>query len=342
MRADLVDGGWICRSGARATGSSVAEAMGAARSLGDETGKKVWLLSDEWFSQSFTLNPAQIAGLNDEQLGRALAFEAEPFSGIPMTSAALGFLRAGEGSFEVVALPAEVRSRLMDLAGGAFGGIAAAGPPPEDDDGMRQWAAILSGDLEGRRGPVVSAPAAPPSANRFRTAGFLMEAAAMLLLCASWWWIKSETLALRKKQSEYTSVANDLAAANLRIKNAGAEITNLRTDLDAANSLAARRLAVPVLLQSLGLQKSDDVVLSKIDVDGPSSSLIRGVALNPDAVDELSIVLKEALKPAGWSVFPGQKKGMRKLPNGGPWEVSLSIVHAEAAKEGVQMTEDSY
>jgi hypothetical protein len=339
LRADLIDGDWRCKTASRATGTSEAEAFAAALALAPERCKRVWLLSDEWFHQTMALNPAQVAGLNADQLERALAFETEPYSGIPMTAAALGYRRVADGGFEVVALPAGLRGRLVSLTAEGFCGIARADPPPEDEAGRNAWLRRTLGALEEETVPIIGIPATPPSSTRFRTAAIVMEIAALLLLTGGWIWLKARTAAHTTINSEHAAVSNELNKLNRQSQAAAAEIDKLRADMETSRSVAARRLALASLLQSLAIQRPDGVVLRKIDADGPSSSAVSGVSLTPDAIDEMSIVLKETLRNKGWSVFPGRKNSLKKLPNGGPWEFSLTVVHEEAAKDGVHLGE---
>ncbi len=331
LRADLSDGEWHCTSSPRPAGLSVAEAFDAARDGRDGFGRKVWLVSDEWFSQTIHLNPTQIAGLGDGQLERALAFEAEPFSGMSMTSSALGFRRTGAGDFEVVVVPADLRTRLIQLAGGAFGGIAFASAPPDDGSARSAWLHRLLGGIEGGEVPLVRTPKAPPSAGRFRRAATVMALVALAVVLTARWRIVSETRALRAANAEFSAAAAELANLNNRIQAAGGEIAGLREEMERFRILASRRLALASLLRGLALQRPDEIVLRGFDAEGPSSSVVRGLSLNSEAVDEFALVLRETLRASGWSVHQGRRKGLRNLPNGGPWEFSLTVVHAGTA-----------
>lgn len=336
LRADLTGGEWTIRSAARATGTSANEAFAAALGLGVGLGARVWMVSDEWFSQTINLNPAQIAGLNEDQLTRALAFEAEPYSGIPLTSAALGFLRTGEGTFDVVAMPTETRDRLVVLAGEGFAGIAFASAPPDEDDGREAWLRNRVRALEEKEVATVGAQKPAPSPGRFRRAAVWMEFAALLVLAIVWWSIRSETRTLRAVHDEISAAAREHTGIRQQVQSGALDVEKLQEELKTASDTNARRLAVPLLLQGLAAQAMDEVVVRRIVSKGPSSSEITGVSLTSDAVDELGIAMKESLRAAGWMVYPGYKKAMKRLPNGGPWEFSISVVHAESAAEGVR------
>ena len=242
LRADFRDGLCQWKSAARQAGTSVTEGFSAAMALGGQGAGTLWLLSDEWFSQTIQLNPAQVAGLSEAQMTRALAFEAEPFSGIPMAGAALAFHKKGEGSFDVVAVPVEIRDRLLGTAtakGAVLEGIARTDVPPEDEESLRKWLYDWSGRLETGGAPVIGAPAAPPSPKRFQMAAVVMAIAAVLLLAAGKWWITSETRELRKRNAEFTSAANELSTVNKAVQEATAKIDAARTEIESVNTVAA-------------------------------------------------------------------------------------------------------
>jgi len=340
LRADFHEGGFDWKNAARQNGTSVTEGFAAALALGGQSHGAVWLLSDEWFSQTIQLNPAQVAGLSHAQLRRALSFEAEPFSGIPMSGAALDFRKTGEGGFDVLEIPAETRDRLFEKAlerGCQLKGIAFSEAPPEEGAALRRWLADWMERLESGQVPCVGAPVTPPSPKRFQAASVWMAIAAAVLVCAAKWWLSSELASLRQKNAEFSNAANDLATVNRSIQEVTHEIDTLRTELESVNAVATRRLSIPALLHGIAVQHKDEVVIRKIETDGPSSSILHGVSLTSDAVDELGIVLKESLRGAGWSVFPRKKSGLKKLPNGGPWEFSLTVIHQEAAHAGVNL-----
>ncbi len=340
LRADFREGDCQWKGAARQPGTSVIEGFTAALSLGESASGTLWLLSDEWFSQKIQLNPAQVAGLNDAQMARALAFEAEPYSGIPMAGAALAFRHAGEGTFDVLALPVETRARLMDAAAFrncSLEGIARADAAPEDEDALRKWLGDWLARLESGQVPVVGAPVPPPSPKRFQAAGLCMAAAALMLLVAARWWLSSGIDGLKIRNGEFSRASGELAAVNRNIQVATKEIDTLRSEIESVNTVASRRLSVPALLNGIAVQRKDEIVLRKIETDGASASILHGVSLTSDAVDELGIVLKESLRGSGWSVFPRRKTGLKNLPNGGPWEFTLGIIHQEAAIEGVNL-----
>lgn len=336
LRADLIDGRWNLRSAPRSAGTSVPDAFSTALTLTGEPGGKVWLISDEWFSQTLTLNPAQVTDLTDDQLNRALSFEAEPFSGIPMISACLGFHQSGSGVFEVIVIPLDLRERLISLAGQGFAGIAHSSPPPQDEAGAGEWVRNLARDLEDGRRPRIGIPEPLPSPHRFRRAALLLEAGALILLAFVAWWIRGETIELRKLHDEHAALSREMNATRQQTQARAAEIEALRKEGKAMDYANSRRLSLPLLLQGLSAQKLDEIVLREIRTRGPSTSEVHGVALTSDAVDELGLVLKESLRGAGWRVCPGHKKALKRLASGGPWEFSLSFVHEEAAAEGVK------
>lgn len=110
----------------------------AARSGGPVRGP-VWVLTDDAFVQVVKLNPLAVAGLKDEEVGKALAYEAQVVSGMTAEDSALawrGYRTEGrEREFQVVQMPAAERDRVaaaVNRLGGRLAGIVhpAALPAP--------------------------------------------------------------------------------------------------------------------------------------------------------------------------------------------------------------------
>jgi len=111
-----------------------------ALALGGRCGKRVFVLAEDAWTQTLPLATAAAAGLDPAQLGRALAFEVEPLSGIPAGESALGFVDVGGGRgaqgrrvFWISEVPASSRdgvNAVVRAAGGKLDGIAHPGGVP--------------------------------------------------------------------------------------------------------------------------------------------------------------------------------------------------------------------
>ena len=331
IRAEPLGGGMNFKSIPRPPGESLAASVSAALALAPPA-SAIWVLADEIFAQRVTLNLTQIAGLTPGQLERALAFEVEPFSGIPMAEGAIGFHDEGGGSFAVVEMPRTSRDGVIKAVlavGGKLAGITHAAAVPTADDAAQTWLEKQLARLGAGELPVITAPAPAPSANRFLYAGVALAAVALgLVFLLSGWY------SLRRKQLESQNAAFGTATPDLAaIKRQNEELVKLQAALELGASerdrVTVRRGAILALLRALAIHRSDSVVVLEIKAEGPSGILLSGQALEAEAVDELSIILTQSLRGVGWSVQPRHKTGMHQLSNGGPWEFSLIVTHWE-------------
>lgn len=136
-RADVgargeVSGVW---SQARRGGLNLAESVRLALGLGSPvSGRGVLVLTTEVWTQTLSLHRGQISGLSRAELEQALAFEAEPFSGLSALESVLGFCesgaRDGTASFWIVQLSRSEREavlRVVKEGGARLQGIAHPG-----------------------------------------------------------------------------------------------------------------------------------------------------------------------------------------------------------------------
>jgi hypothetical protein len=333
-RADFEDGLRAWKTGPRLIGASWTEAVRAAFALGGKASGGVWVLSEEVWSQEVSLGPAQIAGLTLEQLGRALSFEVEPFSGIPLTESAVGFHQRDHGVFEVVEMSRIDRDaigRLAKEAGGKLAGITHPGTVPADEEALHSWLAHWPARLDEGALPLIRPPAPAPSPNRFLITGLLLEAAALFLLFFHAGWTTMQRKNLERRNAE-------LNAANRAIEDEIKQVAAPKKELAALEKqevlrqrVAVRRCALLAVLDGLAIARQEDVVVHGIQAGDASNLIVSGLSLEASAVDEMSIILTQNLRATGWIAQPRHKTGMKTLPSGGPWEFSLAVTHEEAA-----------
>jgi hypothetical protein len=330
-------------SAPRPAGTSAAEAVRIALTLAVKAAaRETWVLSTDTWTQEVKLNAAQIAGLTPEQLGRALAFEAEPFSGIPVSDSATGFREEG-GRFNVVQMPrAELDgiARAISGAGGRLSGVAHPGIAPEDDDALLEWWGLQPARVASA--PVIAPPASEPSRNRFLIAGLAFEAAAIALLFLLAGWNAVQRRICEGRNAEFAAVTQELDAANKRNDTLRKELAIFEKQEEQREQVDARRGAVLALLNTLASSRLEDVVVRGLTAEGPSSVVVSGLSLEAGAVDELSIVLTQQLRAAGWTAQPRSKTGKKNMANGGPWEFALVLTHEEAARaQSTQLSQRS-
>lgn len=130
------DGGGVW-SAARKTGQPLAESVRAALQLGGDAGRSVLVLTTDAWTQTVSLHRGQIADLSKSEVRQALAFEAEPFSGLSplesLTGACECGARDGSASFWITQLARaefDAVKRVVAERGGRLAGIGHPGGIP--------------------------------------------------------------------------------------------------------------------------------------------------------------------------------------------------------------------
>jgi len=117
----------------RRAGLSLAESARFALGLGVSTGRQVLVLTTEVWTQTLSLHRGQVSGLARAELEQALAFEAEPFSGLSPLDSVLGAsdsgARDGSASFWVVQLARNDRDGIGRAIKDSGSKLAAIGHP---------------------------------------------------------------------------------------------------------------------------------------------------------------------------------------------------------------------
>ncbi|RYD82789.1 MAG: hypothetical protein EOP84_08905 [Verrucomicrobiaceae bacterium] len=293
------------------------------------------MLTEYAWTQRITLNPAQVAGLSPEQLRRALSFEVEPFSGIPVADSVIGFTQNKDGAFTVVELSRidhDAIQRAITTEGGTLAGITHPGTAPQDEEALKEWLTELLPRLNSGAVPLIAPPPPAPSPKRYLVAGIALEAAALLILTASATLTAVQKKSYERRQAELTNASRQLAAANQSIAALQTQLKSIDEGQAHRERLYARRGALYAALDGLARICPDDVILQEIKAEGPSTLLVSGLSLEAQAVDELSIVLTQNLRAAGWTAQPRKKTGKKTLISGGPWEFSLALTLDETKR----------
>jgi Tfp pilus assembly protein PilN len=123
----------------------------AALRLSKRRPGRVWILAGELWTQTLTLPPEALSGLSQDEITRALGFEAEPFSGLGAMEAAMAAMPLpGEGRqklFWLTELPAAQLEQIeffVRQSGGRLMGISHPGGLP---------AALDAGEDAGEENP---------------------------------------------------------------------------------------------------------------------------------------------------------------------------------------------
>lgn len=315
----------------RPAGASLSDAMRAALALSGKPARSTWVLHAEAWPQKVTVSAGQVVGLTEDQLCRALSFEVEPFSGIPVNESVLGFREEGGGVFDVVQVPRSDRDAIASViaaSGSKLAGILHPGGVPESGDMEAWWCSQL-----GRTAsvPVIAPPVAGPSPRRFLFAGIALEAAAIALLFGVSAWYSAQRKTNESRNAEFTAVARELDTANKQKEQLRKDLATIEKQGKQRQLVLDRRGALLSFLNTLAASRPDDVVVRGMAAEGPSSVVVTGLSLEAGAVDELSMTLTHQLRSAGWSAHPRSKIGKKTMANGGPWEFALVLIHQEAA-----------
>ncbi len=124
--------------------------------LGGRRQGSVWVLSTDFWTQTLALPAQTTAGVKNDELGRALGFEAEPFSGLSALETIVGYVpQPGHGAerfFWLTQVPRTLLEQVeyvVERAGGRLAGLGHPGgvphvlcrpaEPPETAVGRKSW-----------------------------------------------------------------------------------------------------------------------------------------------------------------------------------------------------------
>ncbi|HLX61100.1 MAG TPA: hypothetical protein VKX17_07435 [Planctomycetota bacterium] len=252
-------------------GMGLSEAVRSALGLSGGCGRNVFVAADEIWGQQLTLPAVAVGGLSGAELSGALAFEAEPLSGIPSPHAAMGFVANGaprtDGmrDFTVIAMESSVRDAVQTAlrkAGGKLRGVCslkdlparnAGGPPAPQDAGSmpapqqagetlavqeplseKEWVLRCAKALMQTPAAIALVAPAPQriSPLRYWAAGLLLEAAAITVCVLHW---KS----MQRIETDAGAALQGLRAPQKLFDELRAKNETLKTDLKKAEEQVA-------------------------------------------------------------------------------------------------------
>ena len=113
--------------------TDLVSAVETALWLGPGKVKRVWVLSTDVWTQTLSLPQRAVAGLSVRQVARALAYEAEPVSGIAATDASTGYRElgreAGDQRYWLSKLPSYELNQIVDTVGRVGGRLMGVAHP---------------------------------------------------------------------------------------------------------------------------------------------------------------------------------------------------------------------
>lgn len=264
------------------------------------------LVSPACFRQRVNLPAVQVAGLAEAELSTALAFEVEPFSGIPRAE--------GEMAWRVCADPDTAR-RVFDVVQIRRTDLVAAVAQARQEG--RRVTAVTAVPDEARGERAEDLPAIPVRGKGvLRSHPYVFWTAVCLLLAGVVAWegtglatdvkrLRRDVVERRALQAEKETLETKAAG----IRRQADEIRARRAAEARAQARAARfRSAGRTLLSAVPAACRDESVVREIRSGEEAFELrLSGVSLSPEAATRTVVRLSEALatQKSGWSVKPG-------------------------------------
>lgn len=258
------------------------------------------------FRQRVNLPSAQVADLSDDELLAALAFEIEPFSGIPRADSLIAWKMVGGGEtsrrvYDVVQIRKSDLGRVVVEGRKAGKTVRAVTAVPEPTVGETldtlPWIEVRRGGGLGAKRPFV-----------------LLVAVGCLLAGALAW----DAFSLSSRESVLTKEVECRRGLQAEKDQLTRKLANIRQDTQhvqesrmamarAQQNAEVLRAAWQILLAAIPAACQDDAVVKSIKSAGAFSAELSGVALSAEAAGRVCVRLSEALKApkSAWRVRPG-------------------------------------
>jgi hypothetical protein len=331
----------------RLGGAGLLEAVSNGLALAPRCGRFVWVAADDIWMQTLTLPSGALVGLKESELSGALAFEAEPLSGIPSSGAAVGFAAArpqrtdGLNDYATIAMDAMMRDDIqatVKKAGGKLSGICCLRslPAVKDFPKTDEWVAACAEQFVLPRPEFPAIAPAPEKISplRYYVLALALEAAVIAGCFAHWTWTSNtlkdtqarvESMRVPRKKYEEMKAKNETVKTELQKLNEE-NARNAALIKGAEDELAYQRIRITTLLQGLANDKPRDIVLLSIQSKDAALFSIEGLSLRPDMADAFATQLGAALSPAGLRVEPIEKSAVIVARDGGPWKFTFHII----------------
>ena len=312
-------GGGSVRTLPRAPGQGPVAAWEAALPLLDAPrGSAGFVLAADFFAQSIRLPARQTQGLSEEELRRALAFEAEPFSRISPDAGLLAHIGGtpepdGTGTWDVVQVARADAEALQRAVRSAHLRLSALGPPPrgflpEDEASAAETLRALA---DGAAAVALARPAAT-SPLRTLSAPALRQAALAAALAGCLAAYVAQDARLKRAGAELSR--REISAQQLSalqgelqsLRNQAAEIARSRQDAaDAAARLVVFRGAWGALLRSLASAGGGGTVVQSLVATGPFAAKIGAFCADDAEPARAMAAIAADAASAGWAIHPG-------------------------------------
>jgi hypothetical protein len=239
--------------------------------------------------------------------------------------------------------------------------IAEGGEPPQSPgraqfdlrgtEALEQWLARWARAIAGKQldGVALFAPGITPEREMMLSAG--LAAAVLAVALGHYGWYGFQNMRLTEEKKQLASVEQQLKTLRDTTAKSREKQAQLQKTVDALKKqhlpleqvLALLRTRSTRLLDMLAHYSGDEVVIE--DIHGEKDDIVlQGVALRPSEANRLYDALERNLKNESLSAAPPEKKELKLLDGGGPWEFVIRLtdgglagftLQAEGDKKGV-------
>lgn len=265
------------------------------------------LVSENCFRQRVNLPAAQVAGLSESELAAALAFEIEPFSGIPQSESEIAWRAESSGIASNRRIFDVIQIRKKDLASilakAKSEGKKAKGVTAIPDGSVGETTETMPFVAAAKR----KSPSSP------LTVWLAVCAICFAALFAEWAKIAMENKRLATElgaREILQARKNSLEAKERAIRDEIEKTKGAREkERRSQRKVALLRSSWRILLESVSSACANDCVVQSIVKSGePFKARLEGMALSPADADGAMNRLTGELKKRGsfWKVSPGE------------------------------------
>ena len=196
-------------------------------------------------------------------------------------------------------------------------------------DWLTAWACEIAGKTPVA--PVLRLPSRPLSGSR-RVALAGGWAALAVLLCAARWQVlqssedsfKRELALLKEPARRLDDVKSRTRACTVKLDESRQQLRVVQRQQDDWEQVTRReRRRHAVLLRALADLATEDFILRSID-DAAGETRVSVLSMRPE-LPHFTECLGAAMAPLNWRVEPPNRQALKRLPNGGPWQLDWTI-----------------
>ena len=268
--------------------------------------KEEIIISEVCFRQQVNLPSSQVANLSDAELASALAFEIEPFSGIPHSQGEIAWRIKSDGGstrkiFDVVQIRKTDFASILARAKSEKKKVK--GVTARFDDSLGETLDEM---------PVICPAKKTIKFNKL-TLWLLLCVVVFFSLAGEVMQIQSQNKILKAELGVREMLQAKKLSYEAKERSIRSEIEDIKTtremEIKIQEKASSLRSSWRVLLDAISNACKDECVIRKIEKsDRPFAARLEGVALSPEAASRTMSRLTEKLKSEknGWKLLPGE------------------------------------